>query len=148
MVLLSITNLASSYYYFLIDHQGWDHYGYGNSTVNYREDKQIVRNFAEDVFNRHDQAAIDKYMEGAEGFKQYLSEYFAGHPDSHTTIDQIVAEGDKVFVLFISSTTNRQTGKWITIKSADVYRIVNGKFVEHRDVVEALTFPNRRIAEL
>jgi hypothetical protein len=34
-------------------------------------------------------------MEGAEGFKEYLGEYFTGHSDSPTTIDQIVAEGDK-----------------------------------------------------
>ena len=112
------------------------------------KNKQIVRNFAEDVFNRHDLAAVDKYMTGAEGFKQYLGEYFAGHPDSHTTIDQILAEGDKVFVLFITTATNKQTGKKVTIKSADVYRIVNGMFVEHWDVVEASTFPNRRISEL
>jgi predicted SnoaL-like aldol condensation-catalyzing enzyme len=74
------------------------------------ENKQLVRNFAEDVFNRHDLAAIDKYMTGAEGLKQCLGEYFAGHPDSHTTIEQIVAEGDKVIVLF-TTTTSKQTGK-------------------------------------
>jgi hypothetical protein len=28
------------------------------------KNKQIVRDFAEDVFNRHDLAAIDKYMTG------------------------------------------------------------------------------------
>jgi predicted SnoaL-like aldol condensation-catalyzing enzyme len=112
------------------------------------ENKQIVRNFAEDVFNRHNLAAVDKYMTGAESFKQHLGEYFAEHPDSHTTIDQILAEGDKVFALFIATATNKQTGKKVTIKSADVYRIVNGKFVEHQDVVEASTFPNRRISEL
>jgi predicted SnoaL-like aldol condensation-catalyzing enzyme len=112
------------------------------------KNKQVVRNFAEDVFNRHDLAAVDKYMKGAESFKQYLGEYFAVHPDSHTTIDQILAEGDKVFVLFVTMATNKQTGKKVTIKSADVYRIVNGMFVEHWDVVEASTFPNRRISEL
>ncbi len=26
------------------------------------ENKQLVRNFAEDVFNRHDLAVVDKYM--------------------------------------------------------------------------------------
>jgi predicted SnoaL-like aldol condensation-catalyzing enzyme len=112
------------------------------------KNKQLVRNFAEDVFNRHDFAAVDKYITGAEALKHYLKEYFAGHPDSHTTIDQIVAEGDKVFVLFTASATNKQTGKRVTIKSADVYRIVNDKFVEHWDVVEASTFPNRRISDL
>ncbi|HEY9407572.1 MAG TPA: ester cyclase [Nitrososphaera sp.] len=112
------------------------------------KNKQIIRDFAEDVFNRHDLAAADKYMAGAEGFKQYLGEYFAGHPDSHTTIEQMLAEGDKVFVLFKASATSKQTGKEVTIKSADIYRIVNGMFVEHWDVVEASTFPNRRISEL
>lgn len=113
-----------------------------------RKNKQIVRNFTEDVFNRHDLAAVDKYMAGAEGFKKYLGEYFVGHPDSHTAIDQIVAEGDKVFVLFLTTATSKQTGKIDTIKSADVYRIVDGMFVDHWDVVEASTFPNRRISEL
>jgi predicted SnoaL-like aldol condensation-catalyzing enzyme len=112
------------------------------------KNKHLVRNFAEHVFNRHDLAAVDKYMVGAEGFKQYLGEYFAGHPNSHTRIDQIVAEDNKVFVLFITTATNKQTGKRVTIKSADVYRIVNGMFVEHWDMVEATTFPNRRISEL
>jgi predicted SnoaL-like aldol condensation-catalyzing enzyme len=112
------------------------------------KNKKIVRNFSEDVFNRHDLAAVDKYMAGAEGFKNYLDEYFVVHPDSHTTIDQIVAEGDRVFVLFITTATNKQTGKRVTIKSADVYRIVDDIFVEHWDVVEASTFPNRRIFEL
>ena len=91
--------------------------------------------------------AVDKYMARAQGFKQYLGEFFAGHPDSHTTISQIVAEDDKVFVLFITTATNKQTGKRVTIKSADVYRIINDMFVEHWDVVEASTFPNRRISE-
>jgi len=114
------------------------------------KNKQVVRNYTEDVWNRHDLAAVDKYVTGAEeGVKQYLGEYFAGHPDSHTTIDQIVAEGDKVFVLFNTTTTSKQTGKKVTIKSADVYKIAGDMIVEHLGlVVEASTFPNREISEL
>jgi predicted SnoaL-like aldol condensation-catalyzing enzyme len=114
------------------------------------KNKQVVRNYTEDVWNRHDLAAFDKYVTGAEeGVKQYLGEYFAGHPDSHTTIDQIVAEGDKVFVLFNTTTTSKQTGKKVTIKSADVYKIAGDMIVEHLGlVVEASTFPNREISEL
>ncbi|TLX81409.1 MAG: nuclear transport factor 2 family protein [Thaumarchaeota archaeon] len=81
---------------------------------NIEKNKQLVRNFVEDVFNRHDMAAVDKYMAGGEGFKQYLGGFFPGHPDSRTTIDHIVGEGDKVFVMFTTKATNKQTGKRIT----------------------------------
>ena len=67
------------------------------------KNKQVVRDFVEDVFNKHDLAAVDKYMAGAEGLKHYHGEYYLEHPDSHTKIEQIVAEGDKVFVLFFNT---------------------------------------------
>ncbi|HEX9318529.1 MAG TPA: nuclear transport factor 2 family protein [Nitrososphaeraceae archaeon] len=119
-----------------------------NLSSNIEINKQLVRNFAEDVFNRHDLAAVDKYMAAGVGFKKYLGEYFLGHPDSRTTIDHIVAEGDKVFVMFTTTATNKQSGKRVTIKSADVYRIENELLAEHWDVVEATVFPNRKISEL
>jgi len=50
--------------------------------------------------------------------------------------------------LFITTATNKRTGKRVTIKSADVYRIVNGMLVAHWDVVETSEFPNRKISEL
>lgn len=50
--------------------------------------------------------------------------------------------------MFTTITTNKQTGRKVTIKYADVYRIGNNKFAEHWDVVEATGFPNRKISEL
>jgi predicted SnoaL-like aldol condensation-catalyzing enzyme len=112
--------------------------------------KQLVRNFVEDVFNKHELTSIDKYMymSHSEGFKQHLGEFFQTHPDSHTTIEHIIAEDDKVFVMFNTKATNKQKRKTVTIKSADLYTISNDMFVEHWDVVEATGFPNRKISEL
>jgi C-1 hydroxylase len=113
------------------------------------KNKQLVRNFIEDTLNRHDLAAADKYFSkqnpikhnqqvmGTEGFKEHRRVFFEQFPDSHTTIDHIVAEGDKVFVMLTTTTTNKQTGKRITVKSADLYRIENnGMIAEHWDVVD------------
>ena len=50
---------------------------------NTESNKQLVRNFAEDVFNERDLAAVDKYITG-ERFKKYLDEYILGHPDPRT----------------------------------------------------------------
>jgi predicted SnoaL-like aldol condensation-catalyzing enzyme len=112
------------------------------------KNKQLVRNFIEDTLNRHDIAAADKYFSkqnpirhnqqvmGTEAFKEARRRFFREFPDSHTTIDHIVAEGDKVFVMLATTATNKQTGKRITIKSADLYRIENGTIAEHWDVVD------------
>jgi predicted SnoaL-like aldol condensation-catalyzing enzyme len=38
--------------------------------------------------------------------------------------------------MLTTTTTNKQTGKKVTIKSVDLYRIDDGKIAEHWDVVD------------
>ena len=120
----------------------------GHESPELEKNKQLVHNFIEDTLNRHDIAAADKYLAsqnpirhnqqvmGTEGFKEHRRTFFEQFPDSHTTIDHNVAEGDKVFVMLTTTGTNKQTGKRITIKSADLYRIENDTIAEHWDVVD------------
>ena len=66
--------------------------------------KALVKSFVEDVFNKHDLSAIEKYFgkdstqdsplvgNGCEGFKQFLSAFFTAFPDMHTNIEHIVIE--------------------------------------------------------
>jgi predicted SnoaL-like aldol condensation-catalyzing enzyme len=120
----------------------------GRGSPELEKNKQLVHNFIEDTLNRHDIAAADKYLAsqnpirhnqqvmGTEGFKEHRRTFFEQFPDSHTTIDHVVAEGDKVLVMLTTTGTNKQTGKRITIKSADLYRIENDTIAEHWDVVD------------
>lgn len=57
-------------------------------------------------------------------------------PDSSTTLEHIIAEGDKVFVMISGTATDNQTGKRVTMRAADLYRLENDKIVEHWDVVD------------
>jgi predicted SnoaL-like aldol condensation-catalyzing enzyme len=111
------------------------------------KNKQLVNKFVEQVLTRHDVAAADKYFAhspvkhnqqllGTQGFKEARQRFFEEFPDSSTTIDHIVAEGDKVFAMLTTTATNKQTGKRVTTKSADLYRIENGRIAEHWDVVD------------
>jgi predicted SnoaL-like aldol condensation-catalyzing enzyme len=120
----------------------------GRGSPELEKNKQLVHNFIEDTLNRHDIAAADKYLAsqnpirhnqqvmGTEGFKEHRRTFFEQFPDSHTTVDHIVTEGDKVFVMLTTTGTNKQTDKRITIKSADLYRIENDTIAEHWDVVD------------
>jgi predicted ester cyclase len=65
---------------------------------------------------------------GTEGFKEVRRRFFEQFPDSHTTIEHIVSEGDEVFAMLTTTATNRQTNKRVTIKSVDLYRIENGEW--------------------
>jgi predicted SnoaL-like aldol condensation-catalyzing enzyme len=109
------------------------------------KNKQFVLDFVENAFNRHDMASIDRYYardlrqhipqvsQGDEGFKQYFGQFFQTFPDSRTTIDHIVAEGDKVFAMMTTTAKEKQTGKRVTIKTDDLFRIENGMIVEQRE---------------
>ena len=121
------------------------------------ENKKIVRNSIE-VINTQDLSSMEKMvtpdfvdhtrqMQGSEGLKQFLSMIFKSFPDFHLTIEDIIAEGDKVWVrLTITATHTGEfygltpSGKKFTEPSVWIYRIVNGKIVEGWDVQDELDF--------
>ena len=119
------------------------------------ENKAIVRRFIEaynkqnlDLFN--DLVAPDyvdhtHHERGPENLKQRMKIGFKAFPDWHETIEDIIAEGDKVWVRPTYTGTHKgefggitPTGKKITAKNVDIYRIVNGKFVEYWSVTDDL----------
>jgi predicted ester cyclase len=64
-------------------------------------------------------------------------------PDWHETIEDIIAEGDKVWIrLTYTGTHNGEffglapTSNKITTKGVDIYRIVNGKLAEYWNVTD------------
>jgi len=113
--------------------------------------KALVKSFVEDVFNKQDISATEKYFAknnspvGSEEFKQSLNAQFKAFPDLQVKIEHIVAENDLVVVFLNFTGTHKgefhgmlPTNRKINIRSADLYRIENEKIVKHWDVVDQL----------
>jgi len=119
------------------------------------KNKAIVRRLFE-AFNKQDLALLDELMapdyvdhshqlRGLEGFKQFLTMLIKGAPDMHVTIEDIIAEGDKVWVHVTAKGTHTgeyhglaPTGKKITFTVVDIWRIVDSKVVEGWHVEDQL----------
>jgi len=72
---------------------------------------------------------------------------FNAFPDFHETVEDIIAEGDKVWTRSTVTGTHKgeyrglpSTGKKITFTVVDIWRIVNGKVVEKVGVYDQLDF--------
>jgi parallel beta-helix repeat protein len=93
--------------------------------------------------------------QGLEKYKQFLTVLLKAFPDWHETIEDIIAEGDKVWCRFRATATQTgeyrgyfplsgkkitlaPTGKKITPAGFIAYRIVNGKIVEGWEVSNLL----------
>src|ERR671910_3595376 len=71
-------------------------------------------------------------------FKETFSEARAGFPDLSITIEDVMAEGDRVAARVTMRGTHRgeyqgiaPTGKRVEVSAMDMFRIANGKIVEH-----------------
>jgi steroid delta-isomerase-like uncharacterized protein len=115
--------------------------------------KAIVQRMIDEVLNQQNLSVIDELfaadylmhdpawpmeVKGPEGFKQWagamMEPYFS---DSHITIEDIIAEGDKVAVHWTWTGTHTgefmgipPTGRQIAITGISIHRFANGKFVE------------------
>ena len=121
------------------------------------ENKTIMRRMIE-AYNKQDLALLDDLMapdfvdhtlqlRGLDSFKQFYSMFWKGFPDTLATIDDITAEGDKVWSRSTVTGTHTgeyrglpPTGKKITFTGVDICRIVDGKIVETESVNDFLDF--------
>jgi predicted ester cyclase len=109
--------------------------------------KIVLRYFLESHNEPYNLDVIDELWsaEGAEGIKSWQQMEREAFPDKHFTIDDVVAEGDKVVLRWTISATHlgefwtpvgpaQPTGKRITLTSMVVYRLEDGKIVEQNGV--------------
>jgi predicted ester cyclase len=71
-------------------------------------------------------------------FKETFTEARAGFPDLSITVEDVMAEGDLVAARVVMRGTHQgefqglaPTGKRVEVKAIDMFRISNGKIVEH-----------------
>lgn len=78
-------------------------------------------------------------MRGPAGYLSIIGMMRAGFPDIQWTLEEMVAEGDKVAARFTMRGTHRgtfsgvpPTGKSIRVQAMNIYRLSAGQFVEER----------------
>ncbi len=108
--------------------------------------KKVVLEFYELAINQKDFAAAEKYIgpdyiqhnpsaaDGKEGLKQFLQYLRENLPDYHSNIIRHFAEGDYVILHVHSKPTPDSAGRAII----DIFRLENGKVVEHWDVIQPI----------
>ena len=116
------------------------------------DNKAIIRRYLEEAWNHRNLGIFDelaapnyaRYLSGQtspldrEGAKQRISSFHQALPDLHLTIDDLLAEGDRVaFRITISGTQHdtlmgvAPTGRRVTFSAIDITRLAGGKIVEH-----------------
>ena len=115
--------------------------------------KTVVRRFFEEVWNKGNLTLLNEIIAkdhvssgpgtlpglptGPEGSKQLVTVYRNAFPDVHFTIDEQIAEGDKVVTRWSAHGTHQgelagipATGKSSTVTGIALDRVVNGKIAE------------------
>jgi steroid delta-isomerase-like uncharacterized protein len=114
------------------------------------ENKAVVRRGIEEVWNQKNVAIVDEIAapdyvshnpamttHGLEQYKQLVMMYFTAFPDIHLTIEDEIAEGDKVVTRVTARGTHQgsfmgipPTGKQAVVTGIVIDRFANGKTVE------------------
>ena len=81
--------------------------------------------------------AIPEPLRGPDGFKENISTYRSAYSDARITVDEQIAEGDKVASRWTGRGTHdgdlmgvAPTGKQVTVSGLTLSRLANGKVVE------------------
>ena len=113
--------------------------------------KDLVRRYYEDLWNRWDltvaqelispeiafRGSLGMTARGLVGFMGYVPAVRAAFPDFHNTIEELIAEGDKVVARLTYRGTHRghlfgivPTGRQVVYSGIAIFRIAGGKIVD------------------
>ena len=113
-------------------------------TPHFKNNKAVAEYFWNEVFNKHDTAVIDtmvgpkykqhspEFADGKQAFKDGVSDFLKAYPDSTAVIKHIGADGDLVFIHNHIKLNKEDRGQ----AAVDIFRIKDGKIVEHWDVIQ------------
>ncbi len=100
--------------------------------------KDVVRDYYARVINGRDLEAVGDYFVDerlVEGVKAGCFRYFEAFPDLHVSLDELIAEGDRVFLRSTLTGTHDgeykgipATGRHVATECAEVFRIADGTF--------------------
>lgn len=116
------------------------------------ENKALARRVIEEIWNKGNLAVADQAIganyvshdpadpnpgRGPQAMKQQVTMYLTAFPDLQFTIDEMLADGDKVVTRWTSRATHKgdlngiaPTGKQINLTGISIDRIEGGKIVE------------------
>jgi steroid delta-isomerase-like uncharacterized protein len=124
--------------------------GCGQNTAKLEENKAIHQRAIEEIWNQGKLDVADELLtanfvfhepsgdiNGPEGYKQFVTMYLTGFPDLKFTIEEHIAEGDKVVGRWTCRSTHTgefmgiaPTGKKLEITGISMVRIADGKIAE------------------
>jgi steroid delta-isomerase-like uncharacterized protein len=124
------------------------------------QNKTLVRQFIEEFLNQGNvdlvkEIIASEYVEheqlppgvpqGREGVEMITTMLHTGFPDFRATIEDIIAEDDRVMVRMTWSGTQTgefmgmpPSGKAMSIAIVDIFRLAEGKIVEHWGVMDMM----------
>jgi steroid delta-isomerase-like uncharacterized protein len=120
------------------------------------DNKALVQRFFEEVINQRNLAALDQFAHPGgvnhtmppgmpQESNQFLGQYLNAFPDVKATVEDLMADGDKVVARVSYRGTHQgafrgipPTGKQIAVTGINIFRIANGQLVEHWGLTDRL----------
>ena len=122
--------------------------------------KALARRVADDIVNPGNVDAVDEIyapdyvlhdpsmpedVHGVEGIREFYETVFNAFPDTELSIEELIAEGDKVVTRWTSRGTHQgefmglpPSGKRVEVAGVTISRIEGGKIVEDWEFTDAL----------
>ena len=122
-----------------------------SSGAHSEDNKALVRRWIEEVIAKGNVAVVEQYIaptyighspglpeaRGPEGSRQRITALHAAFPDLRFTVEDLIADGDKVAVRYTAHGTHKgdfmgvaPTGKEVTWTAITLFHLVNGKIQE------------------